>query len=425
MRQRQKRLLIATWLAILTIICGLIGLGLGSLRYDGVAGLYQRIRVELISQVNSLRPRPEFVPTPLPVATVDADTFAQQLDLPKPTPTLLASNPTPTPLATPTPAYQPARPAVELRGYQHMWQTWNNCGPATLATNLSFFNHRVGQAEVATVLKPNADDKNVSPEEMVAYAQEQGFQARVFINGNEEQLKLLLSNQLPVLIETWLEPEPNDGLGHYRLLIGYDDAAQEWIASDSFVGTGVKPNETYRGIRVSYQEMDPLWAVFNRTYLILYPDRLTPLVQAIIGEDMSQSIMWQNSLQRFQQEIQARPNDPFAWFNLGSSLVAMGQFEQAAIAYDQARNIGLPWRMLWYQFGPFEAYYQTGRYDELIGLAEATIRTSGGEIEELFYWKGRALAAKNDAAGARQAWEEALALKPTYAAAAAALATLP
>ena len=423
MRRRQRgNWLGVVWLAMLTVICGLMALGMGSVRYNGLDGLFERIRIEAVTQVNRLRPHPEFVPTPLPAATVDAGAFASQLQVPTATllPTLQPTF-TPPPLIAPTPAFQAALPSVELTGFTHMWQTWNNCGPATLATNLSFYNYRLDQAEVATILKPNKDDKNVNPEEMIAYAQSQGLQARALINGDEERLKLLLSNHIPVLIETWLDPEDHGGLGHYRLLIGYDDAARQWIASDSFVGTGVDPNGPYRGIRVSYDVLDPLWAVFNRTHVVVYPDAMAPVVQAIIGEDMSQSIMWQNSLARFQREIQERPNDPYAWFNLGSTLVAMGQYQQAVTAFDQARAIGLPWRMLWYQFGPFQAYYETGRYDELITLADATIKTSGGQVEELYYWKGLALAAKQDTASARQAWEKALSLKPSYAQAAVAL----
>ena len=38
----------------------------------------------------------------------------------------------------------------------------------------------------------------------------------------------------------------------------------------------------------------------------------------------------------------------------------------AASAFDEARRIGLPYRMLWYQFGPFEAYLRVGRYQDVI-----------------------------------------------------------
>ena len=111
-----------------------------------------------------------------------------------------------------------------------------------------------------------------------------------------------------------------------------------------------------------------------------------------------------------------------AWFNLGSSLAAQGRFADAATAFDQARVIGLPWRMLWYQFSPFHAYFEAGRTDELIALADATIATAGN-IEETYYWKGKGLQAKGDAeppANHRRAVE----LNSNYPEAAVALAEL-
>ena len=56
----------------------------------------------------------------------------------------------------------------------------------------------------------------------------------LLVNGNDDLLRTLVSNGLPVLVETWHEDEPNDGLGHYRLLVGYDDAAQQWTLYDSY-----------------------------------------------------------------------------------------------------------------------------------------------------------------------------------------------
>jgi len=121
--------------------------------------------------------------------------------------------------------------------------------------------------------------------------------------------------------------------------------------------------------------------------------------------------------------VQQRSEDAFAWFNLGTDLVVLGESEQAAAAYDRARVIGLPWRMLWYQFGPFQAYCETGRYEELIALADATIAVTSN-VEELFYWKGLGLQAMGDSTGARRAFQRALALNPNYTEAADALASM-
>ena len=91
----------------------------------------------------------------------------------------------------------------------------------------------------------------------------------------------------------------------------------------------------------------------------------------------------------------ATPDDALAWFNLGSDLVALGQFEPAAAAYDRARQIGLPWRMLWYQFGPYESYHAVGRYDDVIALADTTLATANN-LEESYYWRGMSRLAQGD-----------------------------
>ena len=78
---------------------------------------------------------------------------------------------------------------------------------------LSYFGSRLTQADVAAVLRPYRDDKNVGPEEMAAFARDQGMHALVRVNGDAERLKGLLAAGLPVLIETWYEPKPNDGMG--------------------------------------------------------------------------------------------------------------------------------------------------------------------------------------------------------------------
>jgi tetratricopeptide (TPR) repeat protein len=335
-------------------------------------------------------------------------------------------SPTPTrPLPTPTPLPSPTAlpPAVRLTGLTHAWQTWNNCGPATLAMNLSYFGSRTTQAEIAATLRPFKDDKNVNPEELAAYARAQGFRALARVNGSPETLRQLLSAGVPVLVETWYEPKPNDGMGHYRLLVGYDDAAREWIAYDSYDSHGLVKGQPYAGIRLPYAEVARDWPVFNRTYLLIYDEPHAAAVAKIVGDDLDDTAMWTRAAADAEAVVQQSPKDAFAWFNLGTGLTALGRFAEAASAYDRSRQVGLPWRMLWYQFGPFRSYYETGRYDEVIALADATLRTAK-HVEELFFWRGLAQKAKGDLPAARASWERALELNPNYADAQAALAAL-
>ena len=333
-----------------------------------------------------------------------------------------ATPPPPAPTPAAPPAYTAPQSAVALTGLSHMWQTWNNCGPATLAMNLSYFGSTLGQADIGNVLRSHDDDKNVGPVELAAFAQSQGYYAQVRVNGDDALMKLLLSNGIPVLIETWLEPEPNDGMGHYRLLTGYDDAGAYWIGYDAYYHDNlVNPDGDYQGIRMPYDETNALWKVFNYTYLLIYGEAQAPTVQAIFGAALDPTVMWQGSLQDARTAVEQQPGDPYGWFNLGTSLHAFGDHAGAVQAYDQARQIGLPWRMLWYQYEPFAAYYAAGRYGDVLTMADTTIATTKS-IEELYYWRGRALAALGWSDEARQALQQALELNGRFAPAQEAIA---
>jgi tetratricopeptide (TPR) repeat protein len=303
---------------------------------------------------------------------------------------------------------------------RHEWQTWNNCGPATIAMNLSYYGSTVDQAEAGSVLRLSADDKNVSPYELVSYAEGQGYVSQRLVNGSTDLARTLVSNGIPVLVETWHEDEPNDGLGHYRLLVGYDDTSQSWTVYDSYDRSNLISAEPYGGLRFSYAEMDSLWKVFNRAFVLAYPPDRAPVVDAILGAyNITPATMYAAAAVRAQAEIDADPSDAFAWFNLGSSLTAQGLYGEASTAFDQARAIGLPWRMLWYQFEIFDAYLAVGRAGDVVALADG-VNAVTTSIEEIHYWRGRALAALGDSAGAAAAIQQALALNPTFAPAQAA-----
>jgi len=172
---------------------------------------------------------------------------------------------------------------------------------------------------------------------------------------------------------------------------------------------------------VPYDQFDQYWRQFDRTYLVTYPNDKADQVTALLGNQLDDATMWAGSLATAQQEAAANPNDPFAWFNLGTSYVALQDWPNAAAAYDRARQLGLPWRMTWYQFGWFDAYLRTGRYADVLALADATIKVTPN-IEEMFYYKGLALKALGNFDAARSQFELALKYNPNFEPARQALA---
>lgn len=355
------------------------------------------------------------------------------------TPPLLHNQPTPEASPTlpptftpppPTPTLVPLPRTVRLEGITHQFQEWNNCGPATLAMTLSYFGIRARQSDTAAFLKPNPEDRNVTPEEMVDYVlSETDILALNRVNGDIYTLRRLLAAGLPVILEIGIEP-PGEfrwlgWYGHYMLLVAYDDDRQQFWVYDSWLGTSEEPlqNAHPDGRVLPYSDVAEFWPQFNRNYIVLYRPEEAGIVSEIVGENLDDGLMWQNALETIRRETAAAPDNAFNWFNLGTTYNALGQYEQAAAAFDQARAIGLPWRMLWYQFGPYEAYYQVGRYDDVLLLANTTLENRP-YFEESYYYRGLAQAALGNAAAARDDFRRAAAFNPRYAPAVEALAQL-
>ncbi len=333
-------------------------------------------------------------------------------------------------IPVPTSTAWPLAAASRLDGFQHKFQSWNNCGPATLAMALTFFGDDVRQSATAAVLKPNPEDRNVGPDELAAYVNEHTpYRALFRTDGNREILRRLVANGIPVIIEIGIDP-PGEyrwlgWYGHYLLVVAYDDALEQFWVYDSWFGTSEEPltNAHPDGRMLTYDDLDTYWSHFNRNYILLYEPEQEPMVESIIGEEMDDGVMWQNALKNVQKETAEDPDNAFFWFNLGTIYYALGQNEKAETAFDQARAIGLPWRMLWYQFGPYEAYYKAGRYEDVILLADVTLEDRP-YFEESYYYKGLALAAMGDEEAARKSLENAADFNPNFAPAVDALDTL-
>jgi tetratricopeptide (TPR) repeat protein len=68
---------------------------------------------------------------------------------------------------------------------------------------------------------------------------------------------------------------------------------------------------------------------------------------------------------------------------------------------------------LWYQFGPYEAYYEAGRFEDVILLADITLMDRP-YFEESYYYKGLALMAMGDDKAAQDNLELAVRFNPNF-----------
>ncbi len=361
------------------------------------------------------QPSPEALSTktsasPMPTFTTTTQIYPSETA--EPSATLLPSL-TPTGTATPLPFN------ILLEGIVHEYQQFNNCGPANLAMALSYWGWAGDQSDTRAFLRPNreVDDKNVMPGEMVSFVE--GFtdyKALARVGGDLDMLKGLLAAGFPVLIEKGHHPADDWWMGHYVVINGYDDQRQRFTIQDSLSAPDLS---------LAYADLEAHeWRDFNYVYIVIYPPDRQEQVSALLGPHIDPIYNYQHATQKMLDEITNLTGRDlfFAWFSLGSSQVGLGDYAAAAQAYDQAFKLyqGLseaqrPYRLMWYQTGPYEAYYYTGRYQDVVNLANTTFSWVGQPVlEESYYWRGLAYEALGNLERALVDLKKAAQLNPNF-----------
>ena len=350
-------------------------------------------------------PLPEVLPSP----NVDSHIIDQNPKEEEHNEQDLGDNPE---IIRPTPTFAPIPETFVLVPGEYYTQhsRWNFCGPANIAMLLSYWGWEGDPDDIASEIKPYKLDKNVMPYEMAQYADAQpGMGALVRVGGDLETLKRLIANGYPVLVEkgphfrdihyhlTWM--------GHYQVLNGYNDREEFFIAQDSY---------THADYEQPYGDFIAEWRSFNYTYLVAFPENEENDVLNLLGADANVNQNYRNALKKAQEEIYPLEGIDrfFAYFNYGTNLVNLKDYKGAATAYDQAFTLyddlpeesgARPYRILWYQTGPFFAYYYTGRYADVIKLATENslemVRDDEPALEESYYWRGKAKIAIGDRDG--------------------------
>lgn len=311
---------------------------------------------------------------------------------------------TPAPTATFAPI--PSNYMIEGGNYYSQHNRWNYCGPANLAMLLSYWDYAFTHDDVAKGVRTYTKDKNIMPYELQDFTQENtdlGMIVRV--GGDMDLLKHLIAAGYPVIIEkgptfrditysiTWM--------GHYQTLTGYNDEEGYFIAQDSYIEADYHQD---------YKSLESEWRSFNYTYLVAFPSNERNDVLNLLGSDADKNQNYKNALKKAQDEIYefTGVNRFFAMFNYGTNLVNLRDYNGAATAYERAFAIydalpddsTIPYRILWYQTGPFLAYFYTGQYADVIELSTKNsiemVRDDEPALEESYYWRGMAKVASGD-----------------------------
>ena len=359
-------------------------------------------------------------PVPSPTSTLPSNLANAKLD----------RGPTETPLPSPTPTIPPTPLPEQVRldgvKYEDQHGRWNYCGPANLSMALTFWGWDGNRDVVGKAIKPNDDDKNIMPYEMQDFvrANAPGLDALVRFGGDIDLLKRMVAGGFPVVAEKGYYEYDYTGklgwLGHYQFVTGYDDAKRVLIVQDTYVKDG-------KNHEFSYDDFIEGWRSFDYTFLVVFPQERADEVYTLLGPYADTDWATRHALEVAQSEAQtlAGIDQFFAWFNVGTSHVNLQEYGDATYAFDYAfstlypnlpEDKMRPYRMMWYQTWPYWAYYYTGRYQDVINLANTTLNDTISEpvLEESFYWRGLAKEALGDSQGAIDDYRQSVRLNPNF-----------
>lgn len=320
----------------------------------------------------------------------------------------LSQGPASTPLPSPTLVLSVPTQYM-LKGGRQVFQTYNNCGPASLSMALSYYGIDVSQQTLGQSLRPwqNAygdnDDKSVTLQELAEKSQEYGLVAYFRPAGNIAVIEQLVALDLPVLTRTWLHA--GEDIGHFRVIVGYDQQKQQLWQDDSFQGD----DRVY-----SYADFLNLWQAFNYEFLVLVPAQKQAAVEAILqaGALQDENQAWEKALAGAGQEavLAAQAKDShrqvFAQFNQITALYHLQRYQEAVAQYQEIAA-QLPSRMLWYQLEPILAYYQLGEYESVLQITQYILTNGNEAYAELYELQGQIYQKQQETAMAKAAFTKA------------------
>jgi len=157
-------------------------------------------------------------------------------------------------------AAAPARAQGAVGPLINIPQTWNNCGPASIAEVLAYWGINRTQDQVRVVLRVNGIGRGMSPYGVPGYARNVGVRALVGVGGSEKLIKDLISNGFPVIVSQLVSLA--DPIGHYRPIEAYDDRQGIFTSSDPYLGPGHE---------ITYADFKTMWTHSGNGFIVLYP----------------------------------------------------------------------------------------------------------------------------------------------------------
>ncbi|WP_244898032.1 hypothetical protein [Deinococcus indicus] len=121
-------------------------------------------------------------------------------------------------------------------------------------------------------------------------------------------------------------------------------------------------------------EVQDLWRYYNGEYLIAYPPGKEGQVREALGEDFDLTANWRHAKLHGEEDVKARPNDPYAWWGLAKANLRLGNVTAATEQFDRAVALGVPTIYYLYRQEAFEAWTKAGDHQKTLKVTQLALR---------------------------------------------------
>lgn len=159
-----------------------------------------------------------------------------------------------------------------LSGVPLVRQTYNACGPASVTEVLGYFGLSMRLQDVSRLTRPH-ERAYMTAEAIVGFAPQVGMEARLYSGGSLPTVRKSIQAGLPLIVLQDLVLAGGANIPHWRVVVGYDDAAQTVYLMDPYLGY----------VLMKQSDFLQAWVPHRGQFALLYPPSMRSTVLKTVG----------------------------------------------------------------------------------------------------------------------------------------------
>jgi hypothetical protein len=230
-----------------------------------------------------------------------------------------------------TSAALPAR--ADVGPMRHLWQSLNNCGPASVVMALSTFGIDADQEEARLALRGPDVRRGMGPGGVGPWVDQlYGLRSISRMNGTLELIKRFVANGFAPMVTQWMQDPTISRIAHWRTVRGYDDDLGVFYVNDPMLGANVP---------LSYEWFNANWQPFSYRWMVIYRPADEAHLQQVVGPDWAESTMRDAFYARAKADA-LKQDTSAAWLTYGEASYQDGWFAEAVAAFERGMQMGSP-----------------------------------------------------------------------------------